>query len=230
MTDPSDPPPLDYPPPPWRARGELWMSAFRTREALQLPADLTPLGSRHTLIAVLVRYTEGTLRYDEFAVGSMARRGRHMGMLCHRIWVDSASSLHGGRQLWGIQKELANFSWSEGSVRIGDTTGPIATLRVGSHSRRRIPISRVPSVGFGRIDSERTLLTGRIAGRLGTSRISPREWDARLPGLASPEPRYTLSVSRARFVFPEGTLLGRVDAYATEQSHPVGGSGYSPNW
>lgn len=187
----------------------MWMSVFRTREALPLPADLTPLGGRHTLITALVRYTEGTLRYDEFAVCSLARRGRHLGMHCHQIWVNSLASLQGGRQMWGIQKELAGFSWDNGSVQIRDGSGPIATLRVSPHSRRRIPVPRIPSIGFGLVDSQRTLLAGRIAGHLGTSRISPTHWHHRLPDLSSPEPRYTLSVSQARFVFPAGIRLGR---------------------
>ncbi|GGU15116.1 acetoacetate decarboxylase family protein [Streptomyces lateritius] len=205
---PNKPSPSDYPPPPWKARGELWMSLFRTRKALMLPTDLTPVGGRHTLITMLARYTEGTLRYDEFAVGSLVRRGRHAGVLCHRIWVDSTASLYGGRQLWGIPKELASFSWSGGSVQIRRDAGPIATLRVAPHSRRRIPVSHLPGIAFGQIATGRTLLVGRVAGRLGTSRITPTEWHDPLPALSTEEPRLALSVSQARFFFPEGTRLG----------------------
>lgn len=208
--------PSGYPPPPWRARGALWISVLRTRDAMALPDDLMPVDGRHALVAVLVRYTEGALRYDEFAVGSLVRRGRYAGLFCHRIWVDSVASLRGGRQLWGIPKELARFSWSEGTVRIDGEAGPVATLRVGPDSRGRIPVSRVPGVGFGQIDEDRTLLVGRIAGRLGTSRITPIEWHEGLPALSSGRPRRALSVSQARFFFPPGRRVGRAGAQAPE--------------
>ncbi|MFC6064061.1 acetoacetate decarboxylase family protein [Streptomyces ochraceiscleroticus] len=216
---PNAPSSTDYPSPPWRARGELWMSVFRSREALTLPCDLTPVGDRHTLIVLLVRYTEGSLRYDEFAVGSLVRKGRHAGVLCHRIWVDSAASLNGGRQLWGIPKELATFSWNDRTVEIRGESAPIATLRVGPHSRWRIPVTHVPSVGFGQIATDRTLLIGRIAGHLGTSRITPTAWHDCLPALNTTKPRLTLSVSQARFFFPEGTRVGRADTQTPSARH-----------
>ncbi|WP_051872010.1 acetoacetate decarboxylase family protein [Streptomyces sclerotialus] len=198
-----------HPAPPWRARGTLWLSLFTAREALPLPADLAPLGSRHALAVLLVRYEEGTLRYDELAVGSPARRGRRVGVYCHRIWVDSAASLRGGRLLWGIPKEMARFTWDEGTVRIADDTGTLAALRVAPPVRGRLPVPYLPGNAFGRIGEDRTYLGGRLAGRLGTGRIGVLEWTGRLPELKRPEPRCTVTVSPARFFFPAGTRLGR---------------------
>lgn len=214
MTDPTGPPAADYPAPPWKARGVLWMSVLTAREAPELPADLSPVGGRRTLLLVLARYTEGSLRYDEFAVGSLARRGRRVGLFCHRIWVDSAASLRGGRRLWGIPKELARFSWDAETVRIRDDNGPVAALRLGPHGRARIPVLRAPSSGFGRIGGERTFLCGQVSGRLGRGRLGVLDWHPPLPGLAAPAPRCTLSVSSARFVFPAGTRLGPAGSHA----------------
>ncbi|POX41098.1 hypothetical protein C3486_11000 [Streptomyces sp. Ru73] len=226
MTDPTGTPPEPgYPAPPWRARGTLWLSLVTARDPLPLPADLAPLGSRRLLAVLLVRYVTGTLRYDEFAVGSPARRGRHVGLYCHGIWVDSAASLRGGRGLWGIPKEPARFSWGEDTVRVADDTGTLAALRVGTRTGWRVPVPYAPASCFGRIGADRTHLAGRVAGRLGAGRAEVLEWGARLPELRRPEPVGTLAVRPARFFFPAGTRLGRAGAPDPRPGEGVGPSG-----
>ncbi|MEU6118093.1 acetoacetate decarboxylase family protein [Streptomyces sp. NPDC047117] len=209
MTDRTGPPAdPGFPAPPWRARGTLWLSLFTTREPLPLPADLSPLGSRHSLAVLLVRYTEGTLRYDEFAVASPVRRGRRVGLHCHGIRVDSAASLRGGRALWGIPKEPARFSWSEDSVRVSDDAGTLAALRLGPLGRWRVPVPYAPGHVFGRIGADRIHLAGRLSGRLGTGRLGVQEWSGRLPELRRADPLCALALSPARFFFPAGTRQG----------------------
>ncbi|WP_052868852.1 acetoacetate decarboxylase family protein [Streptomyces niger] len=208
MTDRTEPPAgPGFPAPPWRARGSLWLSLFRTRAPLPLPTGLTPLGSRRLLAVLLVRYTEGTLRYDEFAVASPVRSGRHVGLHCHGIWVDSEASLRGGRDLWGIPKEPARFSWSADSVRVSDDAGTIAALRVGPHGRWRVPVPYAPGHVFGRIGADRVQLAGRLSGRLRTGRLGALEWSGRLPELRRAEPFCALALSPARFFFPAGTVV-----------------------
>ncbi|MBZ4018841.1 acetoacetate decarboxylase family protein [Streptomyces purpurogeneiscleroticus] len=164
MTDPTGPPAADYPAPPWKARGVLWMSVLTAREAPELPADLSPVGGRRTLLLVLARYTEGSLRYDEFAVGSPARRGRRVGMFCHRIWVDSAASLRGGRQLWGIPKEMARFSWDAETVRVPREAGrsrPSAWARTAGRASRS---SAPPAAGSAGSAANGRSCAGRSRG------------------------------------------------------------------
>ncbi|MGI5471334.1 acetoacetate decarboxylase family protein [Streptomyces sp. CA-132043] len=197
-----------FPAPPWRARGTLWLSLFATREALPLPADLRPLGGRHVLAVMLVRYAEGTLRYDEFAVASPVRRGRRVGLHCHAIRVDSAASLRGGRGLWGIPKEMARFAWSGDSVRVSDDTGTLAALRVGPHGRWRVPVPYAPGHAFGQIGADRIHLAGRLSGRLGPGPLGVLEWSGRLPELRRADPLCALALSPARFFFPAGTRQG----------------------
>ena len=51
----------------------------------------------------------GVLSYRELLVAVLAHRGKRPLATITDIWVDSAPSLHGGRELWGIPKQRASF-------------------------------------------------------------------------------------------------------------------------
>jgi hypothetical protein len=97
---------MDHPPPPWHLNGEL----------IIVPALVKPraLGG-----VMLVDYRSGTLVYRELIVFSHATA---RGMVVSHIYVDDEQSLQGGRQVWGLPKELAEFEFSAThfSARQGD--------------------------------------------------------------------------------------------------------------
>jgi hypothetical protein len=83
-----------------------------------MPASLCPswIDPRKglTLAAAFVDYRAGgQLVYREFLV-STTNAALTSGTIL-RIWVDSEASLAGGRQLWGIPKELASFEITHGA-------------------------------------------------------------------------------------------------------------------
>jgi len=86
-----------YPPAPWWSAGAMWIAPLS-------------VGGRRIVLAV-VRYREGTLSYNEVFFGSVVRRGLRVGLSVHGIWVDSVASLWGGREIWGLPKQLATFTW-----------------------------------------------------------------------------------------------------------------------
>jgi hypothetical protein len=52
------------------------------------------------------------LAYNELIVAAaLTRFGRHYGFWISHIYVDSPASLAGGREIWGLPKELAEFTW-----------------------------------------------------------------------------------------------------------------------
>jgi hypothetical protein len=51
----------------------------------------------------------GVLSYRELLVAVLAHRDGRPLVTITDIWVDSAPSLHGGRELWGIPKQWASF-------------------------------------------------------------------------------------------------------------------------
>jgi hypothetical protein len=74
-TEPRSAPPAGpYPPAPWQMAGQFWMGFPPVTDPVTVPPD--------------VRYTAGTLTYNELAVGPLVRRGAH----------GSLGSPHLGRQ------------------------------------------------------------------------------------------------------------------------------------
>lgn len=112
----------DYPPAPWRLTGGLYGSLWsvpKTRFSATLPKGLEPLINfgRIGVFAGFVDYREGSaLVYHEYIAGVVVRRRdkRRFGICVTHIGVDSLSSLWGGREIWGVPKEMAHFDLSYG--------------------------------------------------------------------------------------------------------------------
>jgi hypothetical protein len=174
------------PPPPWIMRGRLWATLVRFEgDSPALPAGLSPLFSGHRVFT-LVRYLEGTLRYDELVIGRLARHGFKVGLFVDHIWVDSEESVAGGRNIWGLPKEMASFRWSGNRVEVEDAEGPIATLSAHQEPARSPEIT-VQAPGFGVRDGALVLAIGelKVRPRLGSLRVeelAPR-FGTLLPGI-----------------------------------------------
>jgi acetoacetate decarboxylase len=87
---------MAHPPPPWHLFGEL----------IIVPALVRPRSVGGVLLA---NYTSGTLVYRELIVFSHATR---RGMVVSHIYVDDEQSLSGGREIWGLPKELAELEFT----------------------------------------------------------------------------------------------------------------------
>jgi hypothetical protein len=75
------------------------------------------------------RYGPGsTLEYSELIAGVVVRRGWRIGLRVTHIYVDSEASLEGGRAIWGLPKELAEFDWSEAGVTVTQGTRRICSV------------------------------------------------------------------------------------------------------
>lgn len=104
----------EYPDEPWRLAGEAFVSVWTVprRELPRLPDAVTPLtvGGRAVVVTAWIDYTPpGQLSYHELLATVAVRHGLSPTGSITEIWVDSESSLAGGRALWGIPKELADF-------------------------------------------------------------------------------------------------------------------------
>ena len=126
----SRPADLTYPDAPWPMVGSLWVSLFRLKHGVD---ELRPAGFYG---AAFVSYEEGSpLTYSELLVARPIRTGgRTRPVSITDIWVDSPASVAGGRELWAIPKDLADFTL-ESSYR-----GPLTTTQ-WSASRERRPIA-----------------------------------------------------------------------------------------
>jgi acetoacetate decarboxylase len=128
-----------HPPPPWHLFGEL----------IIVPA----LVKRRALGGVmLANYTSGTLVYRELIVFSQATA---RGMVVSHIYVDDASSLSGGRAIWGLPKELATFEYTRTHVVARQDGATLLRARI-----RRRP-GRLPLLIPAPVSSDAGMTLGR---------------------------------------------------------------------
>jgi len=183
---------MTYPPEPWDLRGQLYASAFLVPLA-DVPVDI-PTGceavriGRYGVVGVAwVDYgPDGVMQYRELMATLLVRQGLRLMPTITHIWVDSPSSRDGGRALWGIPKELAEFDFDGANLSARDAVGPLAH---GTVSRLVALPGRWPT-GF------------RVA-----------QWLGGKPKFSPVRSRSTVEVSRATFVAdasgPLAFLAGR---------------------
>ncbi|WP_436529639.1 acetoacetate decarboxylase family protein [Actinoplanes sp. HUAS TT8] len=147
-----------YPPEPWHLRGQMYLSVFLVpmRAVPPLPevlgAAVRPLsfGGRAAIGAAWVDYQPGgVLHYRELLSAVLTHERGRPRISITDIWVDSVASREGGRRLWGIPKELAEFTLDADEDLVDATAAapdgaPIASALV--RLKRRVP-GRFP-LGF----------------------------------------------------------------------------------
>jgi hypothetical protein len=127
----------DYPAPPWILKGDAWQALQlveidRTRSFIPSSVDILPILPGKTLGGVgVARYQEGsTLLYSELiVVAAIARFGYRFGAWISHIYVDSPESVAGGREIWGLPKELAEFHW-QGEQDVTVLQGEMTLCRI----------------------------------------------------------------------------------------------------
>jgi hypothetical protein len=107
-----------YPPEPWNLTGQAHISGWRipATELPVLPGGVSPVTLRGQafVFAAWIDYQEpGQLAYHEL-LSATAVRGKRTTASITEIWVDSEVSLAGGRELWGIPKDLAALDFTGG--------------------------------------------------------------------------------------------------------------------
>ncbi|MGN9911553.1 acetoacetate decarboxylase family protein [Phytohabitans sp. LJ34] len=114
---------MSYPPEPWHLRGQMYVSLWMVpRAALPPPPQARPLtvAGRGFVGTAWVDYGPGgVLEYRELLSAVLVRRAARPLVSIVDIWVDSPASRDGGRELWGIPKELAELDFTETRARAG---------------------------------------------------------------------------------------------------------------
>jgi acetoacetate decarboxylase len=128
-----------HPPPPWRLRGEL---------------VLIPDGPGTGVM--LARYTGGTLAYHELIVFARPFVVTH-------IYVDSEPSRSGGRAIWNLPKELAEFRVSPRRFEVRRDGELLLSARIRRRPGR-LPLA-IPAPAVGELDGHPVLTVGRARFR-----------------------------------------------------------------
>jgi acetoacetate decarboxylase len=180
---------MGYPPAPWALEGcgvqtlQL-VDSGRARTFVPSELDIVSVLPGRTLGGVyLAAYGPGSvLAYSELiAAAALARCSGRWGFWISHIYVDDADSMAGGREIWGLPKELAQFTWDGGekgqvTVRQGDRS--LCTLSWGRRRwlwRQRFPIPTLSVLGSNLLHFKGQVRTrlGIASGNLQVSEESP---------------------------------------------------------
>jgi acetoacetate decarboxylase len=113
------------------------------------------------------------LQYDELlVVPALVRFGTRRGFWVSHIYVDDVDSMRGGRETWGLPKQLAQFERTttedEGTMRVSLDGQPLCSVRF-HYGRARWPfVLRMPVLS--RRGDEVLWTRSRITGRLHVGR------------------------------------------------------------
>ena len=171
---------MAYPAPPWRVAGPcvavtglLPVEQARPRVPDDLPIVCVRPGLTVASIMVADYQERATIPYSELAVvPALVRYGGVRGPWISDIWVDSAPSLQGGRNMWGLAKEHAEFGWTFGGRNSVRVTSRDQTLGSWSWTvpRHRIPFP-VWFRGIGSVSGDRRRYRARGVMRFGRTSV-----------------------------------------------------------
>ena len=156
-----------HPPSPWRLKAQMllglsWVRTERIRPAL--PEGVKPFSvfgwslSGVAFVDYGPQGGESVLSYRELLVAILVRRGLRVLVHIPQIWVDSAESLAGGRKLWAIPKEWADF---EGRIE-----GPLFSASQEGVSLSAVRTGKRWLALPGWISTRMTLVQARSDGRI----------------------------------------------------------------
>jgi acetoacetate decarboxylase len=128
---------MSYPSAPWINKGFAYPSLHLIdveRARAFVPNDLaivSVLPGKTLGVVLAAAYGPGSaLEYNELIVApALLRHGRQFRFWISHIYVDHEDSMAGGREIWGLPKEMAQFSWSATGVEVRQGQLQLAVLR-----------------------------------------------------------------------------------------------------
>jgi hypothetical protein len=207
---------VPYPPEPWHLDATMHVSLWTIPVAdlpasldAALPSDAAPVvaGARALVGGAFVRYAPGgVLAYDELLVACLVRVGTALRVTVSDIWVDSPTSLAGGRGLWGIPKDLATFerrAVGHGRSRWrAERDGTVLAEALVAPGRRLPGTWAVPMSTTQRLDDAELTAPVRSVGRVRLGRAAWRfPADSPLAWLAGRRPATSVTLEDVALVF-----------------------------
>ncbi|MUL35182.1 acetoacetate decarboxylase family protein [Gloeocapsopsis dulcis] len=128
-----------YPQAPWTLQGSAVATLHlidieRVRSLIPQELDIISVFPGKTVGGVyLSNYSTGSvLQYSELIVVAAAVTHSEIGGWVSHIYVDNPDSVAGGREIWGLPKELAEFTWEKNSVSVRQSDCTLCTLNYNS--------------------------------------------------------------------------------------------------
>ncbi|KGF71984.1 hypothetical protein DO97_13875 [Neosynechococcus sphagnicola sy1] len=167
---------MTYPPAPWYLYGNALVSfhLIDVEKARPLvPGDFEIVsvlpGKTFGALYLSVYEANSTLQYHELIVGAaLVRYGNQIGTWISHIYVDDSDSLAGGRNIWGLPKEMAEFSWGDRTVSVMQGSRSLCQVDYGPAG---LPLSlwgksKISGDVFSGLDQDILLFTGNFEAQL----------------------------------------------------------------
>ncbi|MBE9199890.1 MULTISPECIES: acetoacetate decarboxylase family protein [unclassified Nodularia (in: cyanobacteria)] len=164
---------MSYPSAPWILKGD----AIQTLHLVNIDQVRSLVPPELNIISVwpgktfgglyLSKYGSGSvLEYSEliFAPAVVIYQGK-IGVWVSHIYVDHGDSVAGGREIWGLPKELANFSWKGKGVIVRQGDSLLCTLNYDQQNLAWR--QRLGAASFSKIGTNLLIFNFKFEGRLG---------------------------------------------------------------
>ncbi|MGL5807148.1 MAG: acetoacetate decarboxylase family protein [Xenococcaceae cyanobacterium] len=128
---------MSYPPAPWNLKGFAVVTLNlidldRARSFVPAGLEIVSVLPGKTLGSVYISsYQSGSvLEYNELIIAAalVRNRSKKVGSWISHIYVDNSDSVAGGREIWGLPKEMAEFSWQDNSVTVRQENRHLCSL------------------------------------------------------------------------------------------------------
>jgi acetoacetate decarboxylase len=126
-----------YPAAPWNLKGYAiqtlnLIDITRSRQVIPPELEIVSVLPGKTLGGIYLSvYESGSqLQYNELIVAAgLTRYQNQFGSWISHIYVDNEVSVAGGREIWQLPKEMADFSWQEGDVTVKQKGNSLCNLK-----------------------------------------------------------------------------------------------------
>jgi acetoacetate decarboxylase len=167
---------MTYPQPPWNLKGYALqtlnvVNIEDSRYFVPPELEIVSIFPGKTLGGVyLSAYKSGSiLEYNELIVVAalVSYQGKFGSWISH-IYVDNEDSVAGGREIWGLPKEMAQFTWTNNSVSVSQQEQQLCSLNYQKEWFSLPTWGQLPFGGdvFGGLDSELLLFSGQFKSQL----------------------------------------------------------------
>ncbi len=131
---------MNYPPAPWNLYGNALQSFHLVdveKAKAFVPAGLEIIsvlpGKTLGCVYLSIYDAQSTLQYHELiVVPALVRYRDKIGVWISHIYVDHLESVGGGRNIWGLPKEMADFTWNDQSIKVAQGEHMLCQLQYES--------------------------------------------------------------------------------------------------
>ncbi|WP_414548865.1 acetoacetate decarboxylase family protein [Anabaena sp. CCY 0017] len=216
---------MSYPSAPWILKGNAIQTLHlvnidRVRLLVPPELDIISVWPGKTIGGVyLSKYGSGSvLEYNEliFASAVVIYQGK-IGIWVSHIYVDNVDSVAGGREIWGLPKELADFSWEEKRVTVRQGDVLLCTLNYDQQSlgwRQGLGAASFSTMGTNllKFDFDFETRLGLVGSKLEVGVDSP------FAGIGLSQPFATVGCEQMTLRVDAPKVVGHTTGYGTPKN------------